>query len=170
MSVAIPHSVDWRAAMYAGLAAGVIATVAQLLLWWIYWDVLPDIFFRDARLTAAIILGPAVLPPPVSFDAGVMAAATAVHFSLSIVCSLMLAVFITRAGMVLALLLGAAFGGLVYLVNMYGFVLVFPWFEVARDWSTLLTHIAFGVAAAGVYKILVKRRRWGGGPHAWRAA
>lgn len=157
MLLAMPYTVDWRAAVYAGAAAGVIATVVQVLLWWAFWDVLPDIFFRDARLTAAIVLGPAALPPPVTFDWLVMLAATVVHFSLSILCSLILAPLIARGGVGLALLIGAAFGGAIYLVNMHGFTRIFPWFEVARDWITLLTHVAFGVAAAGVYKVLAGR-------------
>jgi hypothetical protein len=41
---------------------------------------------------------------------------------------------------------------------MYGFTAVLPWFEAARDWITVVTHGVFGVAAAGVYKMLSQLR------------
>ena len=39
--------------------AGVIATGAQLALWWMAERPLLETLFRDARLTAAIVMGPA---------------------------------------------------------------------------------------------------------------
>src|SRR3569832_509110 len=92
-------AIDSRNAVYAGIAAGVIATVVQLVLWWAFWDVLPAIFFRDVRLAAAILLGSTILPPPVSFDWLAFGAASVVHFSLSVVCSFILAVAIARRRM-----------------------------------------------------------------------
>src|SRR3569832_1705279 len=56
-------AIDSRNAVYAGIAAGVIATVVQLVLWWAFWDVLPAIFYRAVRLAAAILLGSTILPP-----------------------------------------------------------------------------------------------------------
>src|SRR3569833_3176455 len=88
-----------------------------------------------------------------------MAAASVVHFSLSVVCSFILAVAIARRRMRTSLLIGAVFGLLLYVVNMYGFTHLFPWFEIARDWITLVTHVAFGLAAAGVYTLLTDRAR-----------
>lgn len=151
-------ALDSRNAVYAGIAAGVIATVVQLLLWWAFWDVLPAIFYRDVRLAAAILLGRTILPPPVSFDGLAFVAASVVHFSLSVVCSFILAAAIARRGMRTSLLIGAVFGLLLYVVNMYGFTHLFPWFEIARDWITLVTHVVFGLAAAGVYTLLTTAR------------
>jgi hypothetical protein len=75
------HPVNWRAALYAGVAAGILATVVQIVLWSILADALPTILFRDARVTAAIVMGRAVLPPSASFDWPVMLVATLVHLS-----------------------------------------------------------------------------------------
>src|SRR3569833_3333066 len=72
-------TIDSRNAVYAGIAAGVIATVVQLVLWWAFWDVLPAIFYRDVRLAAAILLGSTILPPPVSFDWLAFVAASVKH-------------------------------------------------------------------------------------------
>lgn len=47
-------------ALVVGLGAGVIATLAQLALWWLAEMPLPDTLFRDARLTAALAMGTGV--------------------------------------------------------------------------------------------------------------
>ncbi len=51
-------SLNWGAAIWAGIVAGVVATGAQMVLWWIFTDDLPEILYRDARLTAAMLMGP----------------------------------------------------------------------------------------------------------------
>ncbi|PTQ82764.1 hypothetical protein C8R21_10343 [Nitrosospira multiformis] len=142
------------AAVAAGIIAGVIATGAQLVLWWVFTDALPSIFYRDARLTAAMLMGPDVLPPPATFEWRVMLVATFIHFMLSIAYGLILAPLISRPGMVASMLAGAVFGLIIYATNMYGMTLIFPWFSVARDWITLATHIVFGISLAVPYKLL----------------
>jgi hypothetical protein len=144
--------IHWRSAALAGIVAGVAATIAQIALWWAASEPLPAILFRDARLTAAILMGRSVLPPPATFDAPVMLIATIVHFALSIAYGLALALFISRMSRAVALLAGAAFGASLYAINMYGFTVVFPWFVAARDWITVAAHIVFGMVAAVVYK------------------
>ena len=42
------------AAVYAGIAAAVLATIAEIVLWLVFTDALPGILFRDARFAAAI--------------------------------------------------------------------------------------------------------------------
>ena len=153
--------IHWRSAALAGIAAGVVATLAQIALWWVSSEPLPAILFRDARLTAAIFMGREVLPPPATFDGSVMLIATLVHFALSIAYALTLSVFISRLRTPLSLLAGAAFGLLLYAINMYGFTFVFPWFEAARDWVTAATHVVFGVVVAAVCKTWPMRAsRW----------
>jgi hypothetical protein len=145
--------VHWRSAALAGIAAGVVATVAQIVLWWASSEPLAATLFRDARLTAAIVMGTGVLPPPATFDGSVMLVATLVHFALSIAYGFGLSILIARMSTAPALLAGAVFGACLYAINMYGFTLVFPWFVAARDWITAVTHVVFGVVAAVVYKI-----------------
>jgi hypothetical protein len=150
--------VNWSAALYAGVAAGILATVVQIALWSIFADMLPTILFRDARFTAAIVMGRAVLPPPASFEWLVMLVATLVHFALSIIYGLSLSWVIARLRAAPSLLVGAVFGLAVYGVNMYGLTTIFPWFEATRDWITVAAHLVFGIAAAGVYKMLSQRQ------------
>jgi uncharacterized membrane protein YagU involved in acid resistance len=151
-------SVNLSAAVCAGIAAGILATVVQIALWSVFTDALPTILFRDARFAAAIVLGRGVLSPSVSFDGPVMLVATLVHFALSIAYGLTLSPLISRLRTAPSLLAGAAFGLCLYGINMYGFTAVFPWFDANRDWITLVTHMVFGVAVAGVYKMLRQRQ------------
>ena len=145
-------SIHWRSAPLAGIAAGIIATAVQIALWWAASEPLPAILFRDARLTAAIVMGRQVLPPPATFDWSIMVVATFVHFALSIAYGLTVSLLISRLSTPRSLLAGAAFGLFLYAINMYGFTFVFPWFAAARDWITAATHGIFGMVVAAVYK------------------
>src|SRR5215470_7956255 len=150
---------DRSAALYAGIIAGIVATLAQIVLWAVFTDALPEILFRDARLAAAIVMGRGVLPPPANFDARVMLVAALLHFALSIAYAFALARLVSSLrGAASALPAGAAFGGCLYVLNMYGFTSIFPWFEVSRDWITVAAHVAFGVGAAGAYRALARRK------------
>lgn len=144
----------WRAAIWAGLIAGTLATLAQVLLWLIFTDNFPAILFRDAHLTAALVLGDSVLSPLASFDVGVMLTATLIHFTLSIAYAAVLTALAARLDAVPALLAGVGFGVALYVVNLYGFTTIFPWFEQARGWITLITHGVFGAVAISVYRWL----------------
>ena len=140
-----------RALLIAAIAAGTLSTLAQAVLWVLFTTAWPAILFRDARLAAAVVMGPAVLTPPVSFDPVVMAVATFVHFALSVLYAALVAWLVGHVAMGRAVLLGAVFGLALYAVNMHGFTLVFPWFAQARDWITLTAHVAFGVVAAAAW-------------------
>jgi hypothetical protein len=150
--------VRWRAAVYAGVVAGFLATAVEIALWWAYTDALPDILFRDAHFAAALVFGRGVLSAPASFDWGVMFIATLVHFALSIAYALILSRLIWRLTLYPSLLAGAAFGLVLFAVNMYGFTMVFPWFAVARDWITVAAHLVFGMVTGGVYSVLTQPR------------
>ena len=147
----------WLAALYAGILAGIISTIVQLLLWWTFWDALPSILYRDARFAAAIILGQEVLPPPVTMNWQIMLIATWIHFGLSIIYVLVLSWLIHRLDLKNSLIMGGLYGLVLFTINMYGFVIIFPWFVETRDWITVTAHLVFGVSAAGVYKVLSKR-------------
>ena len=150
---------DRLAAVGAGLAAGVVATALQMALWWLSAVPVAETLFRDARLTAAMVMGQAVLPPPNTLQWNVMLLATLIHFALSIAYGLILARLIGRLRLRPgpALLAGGLYGLALYAINLYGFTAIFPWFAVARDWITALTHLAFGTILAGSYLALRPR-------------
>ena len=68
-------------ALVAGIGAGVIATLAQLAMWWLAEMPLPETLFRDARLTAALVMGTDVLPPPSTPRWDILLVATLIHLS-----------------------------------------------------------------------------------------
>jgi len=99
-------------------------------------------------------MGQEALPPPETFDWQVMFIATGIHFILSIVYVIMLSQLIDRLKLKSSLIMGGLYGLALFTINMYGFVILFPWFVETRDWITVVAHIIFGVSAAGVYKAL----------------
>lgn len=143
---------NWLAAALAGIGAGIVATVVQLGLWWTASLPVPYMLMRDTRLAAAIVMGRSALSPSASFAWDAMLVATLVHFALSAVYGLLLAPLISHATLQRAVLIGIIFGLALYVVNMYGFTLIFPWFDAARDWITVMAHVAFGMSAAVLYK------------------
>ena len=145
--------IDPAMVLVAGLGAGVIATVAQLALWWLAEIPLLETLFRDARLTAALVMGTGVLPPPSTPRWDILLVATLIHFTLSVAYALILAHLTARLRTGPALFAGALYGLAIYGINLYGFTLLFPWFAVARDWVTLVAHLVFGIALAGGYRL-----------------
>jgi len=145
----------WRAMIWAGVMAGIASTLIEILLWLIFTDDFPVILYRDARLTAAMVLGRSVLLPPATFGAGVMLMATLIHFMISITCAVLLALLTARLDTIPAPLAGIGFGVALYVVNLYGFTAIFPWFAQARGWITLIAHGVFGLTAISAYRWLI---------------
>ncbi|WP_241331931.1 sodium:proline symporter [Burkholderia cenocepacia] len=138
--------------LWAAFGAAVGSTVIELLLWAIAGDDAVRNLLRDARLTAAIVMGRSVLGAG-GFDPLVMGMATLVHAALSLVYAAVLARLVRNLSRVAALLAGGAFGLLLYGVNLYGFTTIFPWFIAVRGAITLIAHLVFGITAAAVYDV-----------------
>jgi hypothetical protein len=150
------------AALGAGIISGVVSTLAQVALWWLFaensWLWMLN---RDSRLAAAMVMGQDVLPMSATVDWQVMAVATLIHFTLSIGYGFVFAFMVSRLDATLWLAAGFIYGLAIYAVNMYGMTFIFPWFIQARDWITILAHIVFGTSLAAAYKKL-SRRQFGG--------
>lgn len=153
--------IDPTMVLVAGLGAGVVATLAQWVLWWWAQMPLPETLFRDVRLTAALIMGTDVLPPPLTLRWDILLVAALIHFVLSVTYALIPAPWAGRLPAGPAFAVGALYGLAIYLVNLYGFTLLFPWFEVARDWVTLATHVVFGISLVGGYRMFSAAKGWG---------
>ncbi len=141
--------IDPAMVLVAGLSAGVLATLVQLILWWLAEMPVIETLFRDAHLTAALLMGPDVLPPPTTGRWDILLVATLIHFALSVTYALLPAALIGRWRSGLALFAGVLYGLCIYGVNLYGFTMLFPWFAVSRDWVTLVAHLVFGMTLAG---------------------
>jgi uncharacterized membrane protein YagU involved in acid resistance len=142
---------DWQAALWAGLIAGVVFMMMEMIL---VATAGGGSAWGPPRMIAAILMGQEVLPPPATFDLGIFATAMAIHFALSVIYALVLAWIVSRWHLStgLALATGAVFGLVIYLVNFYPVAsALFPWFAMARNWISILVHVVFGASAAWVY-------------------
>ncbi|GAB3626828.1 membrane protein [Pandoraea terrae] len=148
---------DWRAAAIAGLVAGVVFLVLDLLAAW----AMSGSLWGPPQMIAAIVMGRDVITQPAVFGAGVLVTALIVHFVLAAVFGLILAVimapfhFDSSIGM--SSLVGAVFGIALYFINFYGMTQFFPWFAEARGWVTAVVHIVFGLVAADMYLRLERK-------------
>ena len=147
------------AAIWAGLIAGVVFLVMEMIL---VTTLGGGSAWGPPRMMAAMVMGQEVLPGPENpptFDMGIVLVGMMVHFMLSIVLAVALAAVLgaMRAGAGTAIAVGAGFGLLVYIVNFYGLTAVFPWFENARNWITIASHLVFGAVVGGSYVSLATR-------------
>lgn len=143
----------WKAALWAGLIAGAVFMMMEMFL---VGTVGGDSPWAPPRMIAAIAMGPGVLPPPATFDMGIMATAMIINFALAIIYAFILGWAISRwrLGPAAAVTAGLVFGIAVYIVNFYGFTELFPWFAMARNWISLLSHAVFGLILGGAYHML----------------
>lgn len=154
-----PDRIDWKAALCAGLIAGLVFMMMEMILVAVAGGGSP---WGPPRMIAAMVMGEQVLPPPATFDAGVFTVAMIVHFVLSIVLAFVFAWVASRWRMNLgvAVLVGAVFGFLVYLINFYPVAAaLFPWFAMGRNWITIVSHIAFGLVLAWSYVAIARKAR-----------
>lgn len=147
------RKLDWRAAILAGVIAGVGFAALEMTLNTL---LLEGPVARQIRMVAAVILGEEVLSPAADFDWRILLAALAVHLTLSILYAIVLAWIILRLSVGIAEVVGLVFGLLLFLLNFYGLVAYFPWFREGRDWISVVTHLAFGLMAALEYKAFTR--------------
>lgn len=146
--------VDVRAAVLAGLFAGIAFFLLQMALTASLLGT-PWVF---ARMTAAIVLGRSVLPPPATFDAGIVAVAFALHLALSIAYAGLIAFIVHKGGLLRGIIGGAALGLALYAINYWTFAQWFPWFLDLKSGIALVSHVAFGALAGGMYELLEVER------------
>lgn len=150
--VAAPRGAGLKAGALAGLIAGAVFMMMEMGL----VAMAGDSPWGPPRMIAAIVMGEGVLPPPATFDLMILMAAMAVHFMLSIVIGVVFALVARRFGLVMAVVAGAVVGLGLYVVNFYGFTAIFPWFAMARNMISIVSHIAFGVVLGLSYRMLAK--------------
>lgn len=145
------RSPDWVAAAASGFVAGAILMVLELFWSSIVLDANPWI---TSHKIAAIVLGTDALRST-AFSVGIVGVALIIHYVLGIVFGLVLAAIIAPfrfdSSMGMALLVGAAFGLILYLINFYALTTVFPWFADMRGWASLIANLIFGMALALLY-------------------
>ncbi|MFC3549752.1 hypothetical protein ACFOLC_01840 [Lysobacter cavernae] len=155
LHLTVPGShISAKAILWAGLAAGAVFLVLELILTPLFMGMSAWV---PPRMIAAITMGRSVLPPPDTFDTTAVSAAIVVHVVLSLAYALVFAFVAKGRSVVADTMLGAGFGLLLYLVNFYGFTLWFPWFAEARHWVSIATHLAFGAVLGATYATCAQR-------------
>lgn len=155
------HSVtDWRAGIWAGVIAGAVFMMLEMGMVWLFMGESP---WAPPRMIAAIALGKDVLPmppdKPATFSSGIMMTAMAIHFALSIIYGLIGAWLVHRFDWFGGLMIDAAFGLALYIINFHMIAPVaFPWFEMAQNWISVFAHVIFG-AILGVSYIALRKAK-----------
>jgi hypothetical protein len=146
-----PVLVDWRAAVLAGLAAGTLFLILNLVL-------IPEIIGGTTevvlRYFASIVLGPGAVSPSSGFGPLTIITAILLHYLLSIIFAFVVAYVVHRWGVVGGTIGGAILGLSIYLINMYTLTLLFPWFFTMENTLFLIVHIIFGAAVGALYEVM----------------
>ncbi len=147
----------WMDGVWAGLIAGVAFMMLEMFM---VWAIKGESPWGPPRMMAAMLMGKDVLPPPATFDMGIMMVAMMIHLALSVVLGLVGAWIVHRFDMGIALAVGAAFGWAVYIVNFLVVApIMFPWFGMARGAISIFAHVMFGAVLAAAYIGLRRRHQ-----------
>jgi hypothetical protein len=143
---------DWKAGVWAGLIAGAVFMMMEMLMVWLFLGQSP---WGPPRMIAAMMMGQGVLPPPATFDLGIMMTAMAIHFGLSVVYGLILAWIVHRLAGINATAVGGVFGLTIYFLNFHLIApVMFPWFTMAQNWVSIVSHLVYGLALGMSYAAL----------------
>lgn len=150
---------DWPAAVVAGLVAGALAMVMDLLWTTLMLGSNP---WHTSHQVAAMLMGPELLQGSTQgFNLGVVATAMAIHYGLGVLFGCIVAFIVTgfhyEGDLPMLEIIGGLFGIALYFVNFYGLVRLFPWVAEMRSGAYLVEHLVFGMVAAMVYWKLARR-------------
>lgn len=137
---------DGRAVVLAGLGAGLIFMVLELLTAALFRTGTP---FGPAYVTLRGFIGAETLPG--QHDPALVLAGIFMHFVLSVLVVLPLAVFIHPWKRYLATAVGFIYGYALYFINFVLFAMAIPLLTTARDVVMLVDYALFGMAAAWLY-------------------
>jgi hypothetical protein len=147
---------DWSAAVWAGVIAGIVFMMAEMLMVMVFMGQSP---WGPPRMMAAMVMGQDVLPPPATFDMGIMMTSMMIHFPLSIIYGLMVGWIVHRMSSTSALVIGGVFGLAIYFINFYLVApVLFPWFTEAQNWVSLVAHLIYGLVLGGTYAGMRKHK------------
>lgn len=154
----MPETLNWKAAVWAGIIAGIVFMMLEMVLVATVGGGSP---WGPPRMIAAMVMGKGALPPPPTFDATIMAVAMMIHMVLSILLGIILGWAISkwRMSLMTAIIAGTVFGLIVYFVDFYVMTAVFPWFAMARGAVSIFAHAVFGLVLGWVYHAMARPDR-----------
>ena len=147
----------WKAAISAGIVAGLVFMLLEMALVGTIGGQSP---WGPPRMIAAIAMGDGVLPPPATFDLGIVMVAMIVHFALSMILGVIFGWAISRRPMTLtvAIIAGIILGLAVYVLGFYILTPIFPWFAMARGGISIFAHAVFGLTLGLAYYAMASRQ------------
>lgn len=137
----------WRAVPFAGIAAGTVFLVTNLIL-------MPAVLEIEAavmlRYVASLVLGTDALT---NDSVSVLFVGIAVHYVLSMLFTMVIAIVIHRWGLAVGIIGGGILGLAIYGINLYTFTVFFDWFFAINSNVLLMSHVLFGATAGGIYEL-----------------
>lgn len=148
MIEAIQRNVAWRAIPFAGLIAGTVFLVMMLVLSPLLLQIDPTI---TLRYFASLVMGTDAL---VTDNASLLLVGIVVHYVLSIIFTLVIAIVVHQWGLMVGIIGGAILGLSFYGINLYMGTLIFDWFFAINSSLLIISHVVFGAVAGGIYETL----------------
>jgi hypothetical protein len=148
MIQSIQRNLAWRAVLIAGLVAGTVHLLVNVIFTPLILQVNPIIVLR---YMGSLVLGQAVVTQDSLVPAVV---GVIVHYVISLILTLVIAICIHRWGLLVGIIGGAILGLAFYGINLYTMTLLYPWFFAINSTVLLLSHVVFGAVAGGVYETL----------------
>jgi hypothetical protein len=141
--------------VWTGLLAGTVAGLLEMVLLQAagrggMWD--------PVRLSASIALGNQAMTASAPFTFDIFFVGMLVHYVVAIWYAVVLGMIIRKMKPATAVIVGAVFGLLIYLLNFHGLSGLYPWVANSRNWIFCVGHVAFGTAAAWIYSQLRRRQ------------
>lgn len=143
----VQKNMTWKAVPIATFLAGTIFLIIHLVVSASAFEIEPALLLR---YYASLILGNEVL---LETGSGAVVVGIIVHYLLSFFFTLLVAIVVHRWGLLVGIIGGAILGLAVYGLNLYLFTVLFEWFFAIDSYALLLSHIAFGATAGGIYEL-----------------
>lgn len=147
MLARVQDHITWYAILIAGIVAGTVFLLINVILTPLVLEVSSEL---TLRYFGSLVLGSDVLT---TGGSGVVVVGVIIHYILSLVFTLMIAIVIHQWGMLIGIVGGTILGLAIYSINLYTMTLFFDWFFAINSNVLLLSHAVFGAVAGGVYEL-----------------
>jgi len=134
----------WRAVLLGGIISGIVFFALNSFF---APDITPNLLLR---YIASLVMGSDVL---VDNNSMALIVGVIVHFALSLLFSLIVAIVVHRWGLLVGIVGGGILGLAIYGINLYTLTTIFPWFFAINTPLLLISHIVFGMVAGGIYEL-----------------
>lgn len=139
--------VTWRAVLIAGVVAGTVFLITNLVLLPIALDIKPGLILR---YFAGLVMGSDVLTDD---GTDILVVGLLVHYALAILFAFPITIVVHRWGLSVGILGGAVLGLALYSINFYTLTNWVEWFFALKSTVLLFSHVLFGAVAGGVYEL-----------------